>query len=548
MNGSSRFRHWIILAVCAFVPYLSGVFHGFVFDDHGTIVENAFLENPAHVWQLLSLQTIGDPAVVDGNRPMVLLSYFFDRAIWGLSSFGYHLTNLLLHILVVLLVFSLGRRIFSSQNEWGAFAAALIFALHPALTEAVQLPAYREDLLCVLFMLCCLRLSLSLARGALIGAVIFMILAILSKESAVVTPLLIGWLCIQISDPIVPRRRWMGLVMATTIVAFLFIVWWASGPSVQAMAAAWNGSSLRFPSNLLTAPWIFLQYLRLLVFPYPLAADYVVTPVTTLLNFRFVLGFLSVILLIAVMVSVKKTPLAIGLGWLLIAFLPVSNVLPLFNPMAERYLYLMAVGFVLVVGWGLQQLSSRRMASLVLAILCALLAWRTMDRVKDWEDDYSIWLSTLSAQPQSARAHTWLGLYQKDHGHREAARSLFQEADELNPQDVSGLLNLAVLAGEEGKYKEAERMLREAIRRQPKNIQAHWNLAVALFHRQDEAGMMKAVEDTLRMDPFHLPAHHARLDWLLATGQQEEAREEAKRILEIDPQDKPALQILQEPH
>ncbi|OGV47409.1 MAG: hypothetical protein A2X46_13890 [Lentisphaerae bacterium GWF2_57_35] len=547
MNGSFRYGRGLILVACACLPYLFGAFHGFVFDDHGTIVENSFLQNPAHSIQAATLQTIGDASVVDGNRPVVLLSYFLDRAVWGLRPFGYHLTNLLLHAAVTLLVFSLARRIGDVPGDWAPFAAAALFALHPALTEAVQLPSYREDLLCVLFILLCLRCSLIVSKGASALAVLFMIPAILSKESAVAIPLLLAWLHGRLPVPVISRRRAWSLVMATGVIAAVFLAWWRHGPVLQAVNSSWNGLSLQFPSNLLTAPWIFLQYLRLLIAPWALAADYVAAPITGILDLRFFAGLLAMTFVAVVAFSAGKTPLAVGCGWMLLAFLPVSNLLPLFNPMAERYLYLIAVGFVLAAGWGLSRIRSQQVATLALALICALFAGRVIARLEDWKDDPTIWSATLDAQPRSARAHTWLGLHQKQLGHREAARTLFQQAEQLNPHDVSGLLNLAVLEGEAGRFEEADRLLREAIRRQPKNIQAHWNLSVARYNLGDEAGMISSLEETLQLDPFYLPAHRARLDWLLATGQNEKAIPAARLLLEIDPTDKTALHALPPP-
>ena len=145
--------HWMILLILVAVPFATGLPHGFVYDDHGSIAENPFLDEPGNLRKLLTFQTLTDSSIPDGRRPLVILSYLLDRAVWGSKPFGYHLTNLLLHLIVVVLVFVLVRRAQPERGPFLAFAAALLYGLHPVLTEPVQCPAFREDILLTLFVL-----------------------------------------------------------------------------------------------------------------------------------------------------------------------------------------------------------------------------------------------------------------------------------------------------------------------------------------------------------------------------------------------------------
>ena len=136
------------LLILVAVPYLTALDHAFVYDDQGSILENARLDEPRLTRDILSLRTLTDPAVQDGRRPIVLLTYLLDRALWGLRPAGFHATNLLIHLLNTLLVLALIREL--APKDGPALlpaAAALLFGLHPVLTEAVQPPSFREDLL-----------------------------------------------------------------------------------------------------------------------------------------------------------------------------------------------------------------------------------------------------------------------------------------------------------------------------------------------------------------------------------------------------------------
>ncbi|HEY8240759.1 MAG TPA: tetratricopeptide repeat protein [Kiritimatiellia bacterium] len=482
------------------LPYLAGLRHDFVYDDHGVIVENQYLQDTAHVGDVLSLSVLRNPRVLDGQRPVVILSYFLDRAVWGLEPFGYHLTNLLLHLAAVLSLFLLLRLLHSSILP---FFASLLFGLHPVLTEAVQCPAFREDLLLGLFGL--LYLAAAFARGPVTPVVLqalALALALGSKESAVMLPALLVWLwlCVPSARP-APRTAIAMLSVALTLVA-AFTMNSFTGRPLQAAGGAWNGLSLQFPSNLLTAPGLFHEYVRLLIWPIPLCVDRIIAPVFQLSEFRFVKGALTLVLWASISLAlVRRAPMvALGMGWMLILFVPVSNIVPLFNPMAERYLYFMVPGFALVaVSLLLRVKAFQVLLPAITAVYIALI----MLRLADWRNDETLWTATLKAEPMSARANTWLGFGAKYRGDLQKAANYFERAAELNPHDTIGLINLGVMYGQTGDYVTAERLLREAARLRPDKADAHWNLALALTAQGRAAEAGAEFRATLKADPSH---------------------------------------------
>jgi Flp pilus assembly protein TadD len=122
-------------------------------------------------------------------------------------------------------------------------------------------------------------------------------------------------------------------------------------------------------------------------------------------------------------------------------------------------------------------------------------------RLRDWRDDETLWSSVLRVNPDSARAHTWLGLAAKHRGARDEAARLFRRAETLNPHDTSALVNLAVLAGESGDAAAAEALLREAVSRRPDRADAWQNLAVALRLQGREAEAVAAEAERSRLAP-----------------------------------------------
>src|SRR6266852_6324738 len=117
-------------ALVAGLVYVNALRNPFVYDDYHTVVENRSIE---HVSDLRAI------VLHDVTRPLVNISYAIDRALRGATPIGFHVTNVLLHMLNVMLLFTLSRRLTDDRDRGVlvAFAAAVLFATHPMMTEAV---------------------------------------------------------------------------------------------------------------------------------------------------------------------------------------------------------------------------------------------------------------------------------------------------------------------------------------------------------------------------------------------------------------------------
>ena len=485
-SGATIPRRALLVALLVVAAaYLPGLSAGFAYDDHGTIVENDFLAAPANLGRVLTLRTLSDPYVIDGQRPLLLVTSFLDRAVWGLRPFGWHLTSLLLHLLMTALVYRLCRA--AACGDRAALLAALLFGLHPALSEAVQLPSYREDLLAGV---CVMAYMLDILRGRTGRPLAWFALALLAKESAFAAPglALAAWALRPGSRP--PRRAMLLHLAGCALLAAAFS--WAAfhARPLQAANVAWNGYSLRWPDNLARAPGVFALYLRLLAWPWPLCADRAVPALPAAAGLLALAGGAA----LAWWLRARRPYVALGLAWIALAFVPVSNLLPLFNPVGERYLYLMAPGLALALAALLpDRPAGGRGAAAALGVAVVFLGLVPL-RLRDWRGDAALWASVLRVNPASARAHTWLGLEAKHRGERVEAARLFAQAEALNPQDIAGLVNLAILDGEAGRLPEAEARLRTALARRPDRADVWANLAQALRlqGRHDEAARAEA--------------------------------------------------------
>ncbi len=181
---------WVAAAVgLGVLVYLNALGNPFVYDDHRLILENGSL---AHLADLRGI------VLHDLTRPLTNLSYALDFAVWGTRPFGFHLTNLLLHLLNVVLLFRVALRMAdpSGRPTVVAAVAATLFAVHPMLTESVGYVSSRTEILCAAFFLpafLCGRRWLG-GFGARWGVLtlVFWILAVLSKEVAVMLPFVLA--------------------------------------------------------------------------------------------------------------------------------------------------------------------------------------------------------------------------------------------------------------------------------------------------------------------------------------------------------------------
>lgn len=482
-----RHLRWLFLFVVILLPWLYGLGFPFLYDDIGMISENPYLADPGNASAVLTGRTLADPSVLNGRRPAVLATYFFDRAVHGLRPGGWRATNLLLHLANAALLAALAFRL--SRRRTLAALVALLFALHPVLTEPVHSPGFRADVLCLFFSLLAIHAWLFATSGAsrrglpsaawAATMLLFLAATLLSKETAVACPLA-ATLLFVLYPARFPRRR-AALVLLVTAVALavaFFVLWSVLPAELQAAAGSWNGESLRPPENLWSFPALWTRTLRLSLVPWPLNVTPRFDPVVSPADGRFWMGlFWMAVCATAAWKARHRLPtVALGLGWMAVWFLPVSNLWPLYHPVADRYLYPVVPGFALLAAWLLEQQPpvSRRLGAALIALLYAGLL---LVRVHQWRTPETLWTAAWFQNSKSATAATWLGLLSEERGEPEAAVAFYRAATEANPRAVHAWIDWGVLEGRRGNLADAERLLLTALELSPSNSAAVANLA-----------------------------------------------------------------------
>lgn len=505
-----------MVVVATAAVYYNSLGNEFLFDDLQTIVELKTTEGYGAFAGLLQLLK-GRPAY----RPIRTASYAFDYALSGLDPWGYHVANIAYHALSAIFVFLIGGMVFERVRP--ALIASLLFAVHPIQTDAVTYLSGRRDVLSGLFVLMGFTMFLRYRRTGrardLAMVLLLCPLAFFSKESGIVLPLLcLGYdivARIRVSARAVGGRLvrdlWAAFVGAVRQTPLLYLPFAVMGAGmayyvVFVVRGTWqrtyHGGSLWY--TLLTEARVVTHYLKLLIFPVTLNADYSFNafPVTTSWTDPHALASIAILLVLGygLLRCLEHRPLAtFGGAWFALALLPVSQIVPHHEMMAEHYLYVPSVGFfLLVVALADPLLERPRLKPVLYAAGVAallLLSLRTVWRNADWKDEVTFWSKTVQVAPQAARARNNLAAAYIRRGRPALAEEQLEAALRIRPDFAMAHANLGKIYMDRYELARAEDELTTALRlKQDETIPRLWLGAV--YARE---GKMAEAEQQFRL-------------------------------------------------
>lgn len=432
------------LTLLALLVYANALLNGFVLDDRAIVLDHPVLRD-AQLWRAF-IEPYW-PEVIGGGqyRPLGLLSFALDRAVAGESPVWYHAVNMGWHAAATVLLWRYALLYIGPQ---GALVAAAVFAVHPVHVEAVANVVGRLELMAAAFVLAAL---LAHARRSWMAIPLYAC-ACLSKEHAIVfLPLALASHLVLDAKPAAAIRErrvlWSGYLVVTALwVAAMFLATRGHPPKISAVF-----TSLGAGERLLTVLSIVPEYLRLLLVPIHLSADYepgVLTAATRLdLGVGLGIAVLGVWAWLTFRAWRTDRVLTFSLLFVPIALVPVSNVVfPTGIALAERALYLPSVGVCLAAGWLFARVRLQRQAvAMILGIVVLSFgAMRTWTRTPVWRDSRAFALQLLEDHPESYRAHWVAGRVLHAAGNVEAARREYAIALRIHAHDVA--LNREALA------------------------------------------------------------------------------------------------------
>jgi protein O-mannosyl-transferase len=440
-------------------------------------------------------------------RPVVLFSFALDHQIFGPSTVALHAVNLVLHAVVTGLLFLLCIRL--GATALAAFAASVIFAVHPVHVEAVANLVGRAELLAAAFVLlgCCVHLSRSTPAWIRIGGVALCYgMGLGAKEIAVTMPLLLlvldGVRENNASPRIVHHARkllpvWVS--MGVVLLVYLALRRHVLGSGVGTQTAPYL-VDLGTWDRLATAVSLWPEYLRLMLWPQRLSMDWgpaLIEPATWASSNAWLglaLGIALALLAIRLWRDSRWIPL--GIAWFAIVVFPVSHIpFSVGVLIAERTLYLPSVGMsFIVVGFVTAAAASkppiRTFVFALIAALCVLGGIRTWTRTPVWASTNALFDSMVEEHPESYFVRWRAGSLLKVAGRYEEAVPWFEDAMRLtryNHYDMS--IEFASVLTAIGRTQESRSILERQTERNPDAVPAFVFLAQLHFdeHRFDLA-------------------------------------------------------------
>jgi hypothetical protein len=431
-------RLYLAVIACALVPYLPALWNGFAMDDLYIIVWNPLVHSVQGVWRAFGGPYWPPDLGGQMYRPLPVATFAVDWTIAHGHPAWFHAMNLIWHAGVAVIVAIFARRL----ADWtAALAAGLVFAVHPVHVEAVANVIGLAELMAAAGV--CLAVYAAVVRQDVLLSGAALVLGLLSKENAVVAPALIGWAWI-VGLPSRPTSRRMLAFAASWVViagAYLAVRSVVLHPyaRLHAIAPVFLGESAL--AGRLTAIAALGDVLRLLLVPLTLRVDYSPaerTIVRSVLDGRFLIGLAGLAIWAGLLVMAwrrQRRLEAYGLGWIAIAFLPVSNLL--FSSgvlLAERTLYLPSVGLALAAGVALARLPVPRFR-IALGLLVIAGGVRSALRTPVWHDDFAVTQSILEDSPNSYRGPARSAAIFQSHRQPERALAALHNAAQTYDRD-----------------------------------------------------------------------------------------------------------------
>jgi len=556
LSALGHLRRWTdLLTVLGLtcVVYVNSLANGFHFHDRYTIIESNAIRHIGDLGTVLSAWP---------SRPMFTLSLATNYALGGLDPFGYHLLNLFLHLAAVALVYALVKTMVAVPDEdsadrrycWMPATAAILFALNPVHTQAVNYISARSSLLATGFYLGAVVLfarwsmldrSRRMRWVPLAGMYICFALGMAGKEIAVTFPaivLLYDYVFVSNRNLHTLRRRWPVHVP----------LWLAALVSV--LAFRWFASSIHYSparsvgSNLLSQVEIIVRYIRLMTVPVGLNVHHTVPGSTGIGSVQTLTSFATIVLLLGTGIALLRQhrPAGFAILWFFVALVPTSSVIPLAVLMNENRLYLPGVGFAIVSGYVLTRFLPRHastwrtalqsVAGIFIILIGVVYGAGTAYRNTVWRSQYTLWTDSVAKGSRSyvsltnlARACAGKVMY-----HR--ALELYRAAAELDPVRPRAYAGMADVHLALGQIDEALDACRQAVETAPDVAEYHHRSSV-LFEQKGDIEQARAENArTLELEPAYPEALFMNGRLLIAEGKMDAAAEAFERAAYLRPE------------
>jgi Tfp pilus assembly protein PilF len=510
-----------VVAIVTAVVFSRTLQHGFItWDDDQNFLANPFYRGLGRT----QLRWMWTTTLLGHYVPLSWMTLGFNYVISGMNPAGYHLTNVLLHVINAVLVYALACKLLAratgaSNNDvlLGSAVAALLYAIHPLRTESVAWVTERRDVLSQMFLLGTVLMYVRAVgaekgkAGLLALSVVLFVLSLLSKASGAALPA-----ALLIID-VFPLRRLGGIVGFTGDAARKIYaekipyILLAFGAGVLSIVSLPPRAQLPVAGKVAVTGYAMLFYIWKSVLPLALSPLYPMPDRIDAASARFVWSGLAILAItVGVLLYRRRSP-SMAAAWLIfvVMTLPLAGVVQNGPQLvADRYTYVGSPALAILIGGLLVTQRHRRTlaaASAAVIIGLSVLTWR---QARVWRDSESFWTYVAQRAPESAIAHGSLGDIVAARGESDSAMSEYRRAISLDPRLATAENNLGVVLQRLLRLDEAESHFRRALVIEPGYADAHMNLGIALAARDSQEGAAREFQSALALKPGFAAAEY----------------------------------------
>ncbi|UTW66556.1 tetratricopeptide repeat protein [bacterium SCSIO 12643] len=522
-----KYLPYIILIVAGLVLYGNTLQHGFVLDDHAIILQHKHVQNGfAGISDILSSNYLnGVQEFNDGlYRPLSPLIFAFQNEFWPNSPFPGHFFNVVYAIITSILIFRVFIEVFKSSINIALLFGVLFLAI-PIHTEVVANIKGSDEMLALIFLLASMLffnryLLQSQIKNLIIGSLLFFV-GLFAKESTfpfvVIIPLTLFLLHPDQKKHLMTIQGITGVLGGVFLLIRKLVLDNMPNPVDEGSLSGLNNSILATDDlieKLGTALSLQVLYLFKTIVPYSLQHDYSFNqiPIVPIWSVSALIGLILLIGMLFLMWKYRTTAPVISIGfiWYLGGLIIVSNLLfPIGATFAERFLYTPSLGLC-VAAFGFIQyykpnLFSHKNFWIASSVVVAIYAFITINRNKDWKDNFTLYTQDYPKLQNSARGNYNYGTVcreaslaatnvpEKNRLFNESVTAL-KQAIKIYPEYYDAYNNLGIGFNEQKRYKEATIILEQLVKMNPTYRKGWFNLGASYYEAQDYANALRAFD------------------------------------------------------
>lgn len=504
MNTKDKRIYLILLIIVASIPYIRVLFFDFVWDDIPQIIYNNTVKN-FNILDIFTKEGEFGVTIRESKtpyyRPIFLLSLALDYFIFGENPAFFHLTNIIFHTLLTIIIFYVLSLYY--EDKFYAFLGAFFVGIYPVRAEAVAYISARLHILGSLFTILAFyhfkRFLREDNKKFYVFSLLSYFLAVFCIEMSIFLPVFLIF-----EEGLDRVKRTVRLILPHLAIILIYLL------ARYLVLNKFIWLEVLFTTRLYTGLTTYIRYLQIIFFPFNLKVFYEnFTYFKKIVDVSVVSGFVAFILSIyGLCLSYKKNrTVFLGLLWFFLTFFFISNIPYLMYPslIAERYLYFPLIGLGFVIPEFFQiLLKGVKEKKRVIIIFCLLFFipsfYSIYERVFAYRDNQVFWERATKDAPQNIYALDQLAQVYLGMGNYFEALKLYESIEKINPNDFDNYTKIGDFYLRFGDHNSAEIYYNRALSIKEYD-EALWGLARVYIIRNDLERAKNYLQRAIKLSP-----------------------------------------------